>query len=388
VSPSDRKFVFLFIDGGWDTGHVFTPWQEVPDAAVEPEAEVATLGGLRFVDHPARPAVRRFMETWGPRTAVINGMEVRSITHPRCREIVLRGTGELREDWPSILAARSTRAHLVPQLLLDGPSYTQRFTGDVVRIGDEGQLSALLSGEALAASDLRADPPSSGAERLSDAYVRARAVTAGGPLGDAYATALARVDALRGWDGLSLQVHDAGCERDVAADCALAFDLFERGLSRCAMLRYRGWCSKGWDTHQDLRWQSTHFEGLFSYLGTAMRDLARRSGTTGGPLEDEVTFVVFSEMGREPRLNAWGGRDHWTYTSAMLIGSGIRGGQAIGGLDPGGQGLPVDPVTGRTGAGGVGIVPEHLGATLMALADVDAGEFLDAATPLACVVDG
>jgi hypothetical protein len=61
----------------------------------------------------------------------------------------------------------------------------------------------------------------------------------------------------------------------------------------------------------------------------------------------------------------------------MLIGSGIRGGQVIGGLDANGQGRTVDLGTGGFSDGGVIMLPEHLGATLLALGDVDPAAFVD-----------
>ena len=52
-------------------------------------------------------------------------------------------------------------------------------------------------------------------------------------------------------------------------------------------------------------------------------------------------------MGRHPQINASQGRDHWTYTSALLIGSGIHGGLVIGAMDENFLGLPVDLSTGE-----------------------------------------
>jgi uncharacterized protein (DUF1501 family) len=41
-----------------------------------------------------------------------------------------------------------------------------------------------------------------------------------------------------------------------------------------------------------------------------------------------------SEMGRTPKVNGNGGRDHWTHCySVMLAGAGIRGGTVYGASD-------------------------------------------------------
>ena len=51
-------------------------------------------------------------------------------------------------------------------------------------------------------------------------------------------------------------------------------------------------------------------------------------------LLDETLVIAMGEMGRTPRLNARGGRDHWAGCwSIVLAGGGIRGGQVIGASD-------------------------------------------------------
>ncbi len=85
-----------------------------------------------------------------------------------------------------------------------------------------------------------------------------------------------------------------------------------------------------WDTHQKnfpiLR------ENKLPYLdltySALLDDLAARG------LLDETLVVVMSEMGRTPRVNGAGGRDHWTYCySVLLAGAGIRGGTVYGASD-------------------------------------------------------
>jgi hypothetical protein len=43
---------------------------------------------------------------------------------------------------------------------------------------------------------------------------------------------------------------------------------------------------------------------------------------------------MMGEMGRTPKLNANGGRDHWTFCySVVLAGAGVRGGSVCGASD-------------------------------------------------------
>jgi uncharacterized protein (DUF1501 family) len=48
-------------------------------------------------------------------------------------------------------------------------------------------------------------------------------------------------------------------------------------------------------------------------------------------LADKILLVCCGEMGRTPKLNRGGGRDHWAKLAPlMLYGGGIRGGHVIG----------------------------------------------------------
>ncbi|MFT5585214.1 MAG: hypothetical protein ACI9VR_002802, partial [Cognaticolwellia sp.] len=107
----------------------------------------------------------------------------------------------------------------------------------------------------------------------------------------------------------------------------------------------------------------------------------------GGPLRDQVTFVLFSEMGRAPTINLYGGKDHWTTASAMLIGAGIRGGRAYGALDDQARGDKIDLSTGQASNTGESFSAKNLGATLLALGDVDPERYIQSG-PLTAVMEG
>jgi hypothetical protein len=99
----------------------------------------------------------------------------------------------------------------------------------------------------------------------------------------------------------------------------------------------------GWDTHTRnfpiLReYNLPYFDLAFSAL---MEDLEERG------LLDETLVVVLSEMGRTPKINSAGGRDHWTFCyGALFAGAGIRGGSVYGASDTQAayvKDLPVSP---------------------------------------------
>ena len=85
-----------------------------------------------------------------------------------------------------------------------------------------------------------------------------------------------------------------------------------------------------WDTHTNNFpiLKDNKLPGLDQTYSALMEDL-NASG-----LLDETLVVVMSEMGRTPRINAKGGRDHWTQCySVLFAGAGIRGGTVYGESD-------------------------------------------------------
>jgi hypothetical protein len=85
-----------------------------------------------------------------------------------------------------------------------------------------------------------------------------------------------------------------------------------------------------WDTHTRNFpiLKENKLPGLDQTFSALMEDLQARG------LLDETLVVVMSEMGRTPRINGSGGRDHWTFCySALFAGAGIRGGTVYGASD-------------------------------------------------------
>ena len=90
-----------------------------------------------------------------------------------------------------------------------------------------------------------------------------------------------------------------------------------------------------------------------------MEELEGRTTLAGTPLADVLTIVVFSEMGRHPRYNTWGGKDHWTFARCMLMGAGVQGGQVVGEMDDDFRGRPIDLASGEPTDSGTALLPGH-----------------------------
>ena len=374
-----RKFVFVLCPGGWDPTMVFAPVFN-DDIDRFPTDELAQIGDLSFVDCPTRPSVRSLLEQYGPQVAFINGIEVPSVAHDVCTRWVLTGESRgVRDDWVSILAGRDPNNLLVPNLHLSGPIFPNDYASASVRVGSDGQLVGLLDGTSLSQADLVTTPHSSGAHALENALLAKRLARWEASRGGAQAARYAEMERLAQSRAESLLPHAdmlRGDTSDLAPALSIAASSIASGLSRTAIVAYGLGGNGQWDTHSHNDSQDMMFEELFSSLGGLLAELSSTPGESEATLLDETVVVVLSEMGRTPQKNGAGGKDHWTWTSALLIGGGIQGGRAFGEFDADMLGRPLDLASGEVSSSGVSMLPGHVGATILALADVDPGDYM------------
>lgn len=361
AAPAEgHKFVFVLVRGGWDTTRVFSTGA-LNHTATEPDATDAVEGGLSFVDHPSRPEVRDFFAQYAQRSVILDGLLVPSVNHRVCERLIFSGTTRAdAADWPSLLGADWADRVPMPTVVLDGPSLPGPHGRTVTISGSRDQLQQLLDGR------FGGDQQAAGlaeAESQVDALVRARAVAHLQRTSDP-----AERRMVESWlDGRDRALQLRGQVRDVSArnfttQIRSAVSLLETGISRCVCLS-----TGGWDTHgdNDIQ-QSALFSELFVELRSLMDQLQAAPGYAGS-LADETTVVVVSEMGRTPFINSKNGKDHWQWSSAMLIGAGVAGGRRIGGMDDNLNGLPVS-----LGGSQTPMTTRHLGATLLALGNASA----------------
>lgn len=383
ASPA-RHLLFVYCRGGWDPTYLFAPLFGATGVDMPVDADPWSVGGLDLVDGIGRPQTRTFFERYAGQCGLINGMEVRSITHERCRRILLTGGTEGGEDdWAAIIAGETGSDLLLPCVVASGPAYTDLFQSSVVRLGQSGQLGDLASGAALSEADEAHAPLPDAVLGPIETYLQARLAARSASVDQearfvqAQLTALQRrSDALRALSELTLEGVGTGLV-SLRERCQPLLSCFERGLSRTALIEHKGLFDLGWDTHSHIDDQAANFEDLFSSLNLLMADLESRSAPDGGSLLDQTTIVVLSEMGRTPLLNRLGGKDHWTWTSALLIGAGVRGGTTVGGFTETLTGQAVSLPEGATT-----LTAAHLGATLLQIAGVDPEPWTSGASPL------
>lgn len=110
-----------------------------------------------------------------------------------------------------------------------------------------------------------------------------------------------------------------------------------------------------WDMHGDGNNpgmdEGMNFSGTaFDHAVSVFLDDLRERG-----LDDKVLLVATGEMGRTPRINVGGGRDHWGGSTPLLLaGGGLAMGQVIGQTTPDGGKPASEPMT-----------IAHLNATIM-----------------------
>ncbi len=116
--------------------------------------------------------------------------------------------------------------------------------------------------------------------------------------------------------------------------CLAARRLIEVGV-RCVEVTM-----DGWDSHVNNHGIHARQVGILDPAFAALiRDLKERR------LFEKTVLVCMGEFGRTPKVNPFGGRDHWPAGySVALAGGRIRGGTVVGSTDPEGVKDPEDPV--------------------------------------------
>lgn len=381
-APGGKRFLFVHAVGGWDPLCAFAPLYGRPGIDMEPDSELSTVGDIPLVDSPRRPAVRRFFDGHGARTLVLNGVSVRSVNHETCQAVALTGsTSDRKPDWATLLATAGRGRFDLPHLVFSGPVFAGPHTVMVSRA--QGALGPLLDGRLLRQTQPGVEPLGAPAGRLVDRFLAGRAEAIGAAAGgDPMLVDLA--EASRRARRLSDRRFEIALEAgpDLASGMDAAVGALASGICRCASVDAGG----DWDTHVDNGQQSGLYERLFTGLERLMGTLATTPGPQGRPLADDTLVVVVSEMARTPAYNGTGGRDHWPYTSLMIAGPGITGGRVIGGYDDGFIGVGVRPEDGALDPAQPGISSEDVGATLLALGDVDPASVLPFARPIVGVM--
>jgi hypothetical protein len=392
-----KSVIFLFQQGGPSQFETFDPKMDAPDGIRTVTGSVQTsIPGVHFGDTMSKLAkladkltiVRSFQTNNGGHnlqpivspdtlnanmgslysrvvgaTRATNGMPTNAVVFPDsvCSDVLkgkargdISATGSLGADnAPFIPGAggqlqKNLRLSLSKDRLEDRQLLVEELnrlnqkiaTADDQKLVDDLQKQAyqvLLSGGVADALDLTKEDAATIARYDTNAYTRPD-----------------------GWNKVNRgkQGMYTGHAKAIGKQLLLARRLCEAG---CGFVTIHAGYDGVWDMHAD--GNNLNMKDGMEAVGHAfdhavaafVEDLEARG------LRDKILLVCCGEMGRTPRLNKKGGRDHWGKLSPLLMyGGGIPGGQVIGRSNRDGGEPAADPLT-----------PKHLISTILhALFDV------------------
>jgi hypothetical protein len=131
---------------------------------------------------------------------------------------------------------------------------------------------------------------------------------------------------------------------------ALAMAAYQAGICVSANLSVGGF-----DTHGN---HDTNQANALRSLTQGITEVWNHAEEAG--IADRVMMVVGSDFGRTPGYNEGNGKDHWSITSMLMMGAGIRGNRVIGASTDTHRPLALDPQTLETAENGVVLRPLHI----------------------------
>jgi hypothetical protein len=389
AAQGERKFLFFFAGGAWETTTVFDPHFGTNMIDMDPDTYIKTVGNLKHTGGMDRPNTERFFQRWGRKTSIVNGLDAHSVGHASGTQLTLTGTSASSySDWPTTLAANGKGEYPLPHLVFSGPNFAGNDGSAVVRAGG-GTLLDLITASINGSSDNPTpvfDPP---ADSIVDAFVHKKIANFSAKHEIAGGDSYRRADAFLNNTERAMEIESRQFEAGLndlgnsMLDQALkATEMMRLGLTRTAMIRIPG----GWDCHGGVQVNAPQFENFFMALDTLMEHMSTTPGLSTQYLADEVVIVAMSEFGRTPLLNGGGGKDHWPFTSSLIIGSGVRGGHSVGATDDALIGLPVDFRTGQADNNGTLLGTEHLGTAILKLGGLDPEQYLPGIEPFEAIL--
>jgi hypothetical protein len=385
---ADNACIFIYLEGGPSQLETFDPKPFAPSDIRGPYGSIATsVSGTRIGE--LLPMMAQRMH----RCALIRSLT--GFTGAHTSRPVLTGSVDSPTTYGAVVTKlRGDTGSMPPYVHLGGKLFNSPGVGggvlgsayDPVEIPDPTGSKVQLPQFALTA-DVSADRFQQ-RRHLLTAIDRLRAgaqANAGLVKMDAFQQrAVTMLTSTRVRDAFDLSRETEATRRRYGANffgqsLLMARRLVEAG-TRFVQVKWYDW-DGAWDIHG---FNSTGVERMeeelcprFEHGMTALLDDLHERGLAASTL-----VVAAGEMGRTPKLNKWGGRDHWGHCLfALLSGGGVPGGAVIGESDAWAGYPATHPV-----------YPAELAATLYRLlgidtnADVRIRPFIGSAAPVAALV--
>ena len=371
TSTAAQNLIWITCFGGWDATRALIPAFDNPLVNMETLAEPMHFGDLHLVDHPDRMSVRQFFERYSLYSTVIHGILTPSVAHEACLQLIRTGALSGQADWPTRIASACFAQSPIPHLVLSGQSFAGDLGHLIAKTGSGAKIKSLLAGTNSENSDLFVTASTSRI-RAAEVQMRQRRVQQLIEQSNQDPIALQMLEQFH-VNASSAQtlkdrqnLIDWNRDGSFLGDCLTAVDILREGISHCISIEHPAL----WDSHSSNDvFQHWLWDELFFSLGELCQEL-ERTETETGTLLDQTTIVVASDMGRAPSLNSSQGKDHWPYSSALILSAQIEGQRSIGGYDRGFQGASLQSMFGNAFTE-ERLTAKHFGESLLQLWDID-----------------
>lgn len=351
--------VTVHASGGWDPTLLCDPKGRANELEDDPvnrymTGDIDEVGPFQVAPLDGH---REFFERYRSELLVVNGIDTGTNSHDTGTRHIW--SGAMTSEMPSIGALAAASAPSRPALaFLSNGGYDA--TGDIVaatRLPSIGALddiayphrldpsvpsSTIFTDAGLAAIDqARADRLARQmAHPALPRQMRTMELLAASRLGDNEISQLV--------DFLPTQLDNT--DNPLRRQAQVAMASFKAGLSISANLTLGGYDTHGnHDQNHEPRMRQL-VQGL-----TFIMEEAERQGVAS-----QIVLAVGSDFARTPWYNETNGKDHWSITSMMFMGPGIRGGRVVGATDARQSPLTVNPTSLALDEAGVRITPGHV----------------------------
>lgn len=387
-------WVFVHGSGGWDPQFLFNPTDRVEHNRLY--TDIGKVGKIPYAGWTLDPeqlgfdptfdptgilySPRTFLERYGKKLTVINGIDTTTNNHDSGARVM--ASGKLTEGYPALgaLFASAGGGRSMPLAFLAGGGYDATMgLVPAVRLSNVDVIRRIAEPNLINPDD---ENPTGyhtqgtwdrirrlqkerlerlhGDQRLPTIQ-RAMSNFSGARLGDSGLAALTLPEAAR------VGTNGFGSLEGAMRQAQLAAAAFKSGLAISAGLRVGSF-----DTHGNHdRDQPRNLAQLLGAVGFVLDELERND------LADQTYVVVTSDFGRGPNYNGTddgSGKDHWPVTSLLAFGPKIKGDRVVGDTDSDQRAITVDPETLEPSKKGVVIGPEHVHAALRKIGGVGTGD--------------
>ena len=382
---SHHKVILVTCFGGWDVTFHLDPKGAGLTQVDVPDGQIITAnnGSLTYFDADScAQTVTGFFDAHADVASIIRGISVSSIAHDVCAQRMLTGTTKTGAPDFGMIVGATHGPHLpAPYFSLASRSFPGDLLGYSVRRGRTNQLAFAMMDDTYKADAAERSVINDFLMAQSDNVKMRR-----GEFGrnaqklENYQNGLARTQGLyekrehlgapfNTSDSLQQQVESALVllEQNVtqAVNVGTGFVFDHHDPSAAPTGTYQGG-------------QGTMNQDVFSTLTYLAEELKTRPGSqAGNKMIHETTVVVVSEMTRTPKYNGDGGKDHWPYTSALVMGAGVAPGQSFGQTDDTLVGQKIDLTTGQEDPNGQVLQSAHFAAGILEMVGIEPSSYFD-----------